>query len=119
MTTYHEFSMDAVNHALEAAQRHNDLLGFKGVNANMSIYGGGELSLKAQCISVTVENGQVCLSLPLGIGKVCIPIPLPIPSGTAAEACLDICTTWGIPTGVKVTVSALGHVIVTKTFGKC
>ena len=37
----------------------------------------------------------------------------------AAQACLDICTTWKIPTGVKITISIAGHVVLTKVIGKC
>jgi len=73
-----------------------------------------EVSIQAACIEVTVNNGRVCLSLPLGIGSICLPIPLGIPDGTAASACLDIRTTWGFPTGVCVSVSALGHQVVRK-----
>lgn len=113
------FDKDKVQQALDAAASHNELFNATAGGASLNLLAGGEYSVLAQCISVTVNDGKVCLNLPLGIGSVCIPIPVSIPNGTAAEACLDICTTWGIPTGVKVTVSALGHVIVTKTFGKC
>jgi hypothetical protein len=63
-----------------------------------------------------VRNGKVCLSLPLGLGSICLPIPLHIPDGTAASACLSIRTVWGFPTGVCVSVSALGNEIVRKCF---
>jgi hypothetical protein len=77
----------------------------------------GELKIAAQCISVTVQNGQICVNLPLGIGSVCLPIPSIFPSGTAAQACIDICTKWGIPCGVELTVSIAGQRIVQKGFG--
>lgn len=70
------------------------------------------------CVSVTINNGQVCLNVPI-FGSVCIPIPLPIPSGTAAQACIDVCTKFGFPCGVKVTVSVLGQVVASKSFGCC
>lgn len=116
--TFHEFDEDKVQAALEAARNHY------GERANVAAGAvnpgeDGHLSLASGCISVTVENGKVCLNLPLGIGKYCFPIPSFIPNGTAAEACLSICTTWGIPTGVKVTISVAGKVIVQKSFGKC
>jgi hypothetical protein len=44
---------------------------------------------------------QTCLNLPLGIGKVCLPVPSSVPNGTAAEACIGICTTWKIPTCIR------------------
>jgi len=47
-------------------------------------------SLLAECISVTVQEGQVCLNLPLGIGRECIDIPDWVPNGEAARACLEI-----------------------------
>ena len=119
MPTYHEFKAESVRQALGAAQAHNEAFGLKALDENMNLLGGGEFAVLAECIKVTVEENKICLSLPLGIGKVCLPIPISIPNGTAAEACLDICTTWGIPTGIKVSVSALGHVIVEKSFGRC
>jgi hypothetical protein len=119
MTTYHQFSQDKVDAALSAANAHNELLRVADVHGGASIAAGGELSIAAECISVTVQNNRICLNLPLGIGNYCLPIPVSIPNGTAAEACLSICTTFGFPTGVKVTVSALGHVIIEKSFGKC
>jgi hypothetical protein len=76
-------------------------------------------SLSAGCISVKVKDGKVCINLPLGLGKTCIGIPRRIPNGTAAEACLKICSKFGIPTGVKVTISIGGKEVVSQTFGKC
>jgi len=114
-----EFSAERVQHALDAAAQHNQSKGLTANADGTNILAGGELSVLAECISVTVQNGKVCLNLPLGIGSVCIPVPAFIPSGTAAQACLSICTTWGIPTGVKVTISVAGQVIVSKSFGKC
>lgn len=119
MTTYHEFSAESVEQALAAAQKHNDAVGLKAPDGSPSLTGGGEFAVLAECISVTVSGGKICVNLPLGIGTVCIPIPISFPDGTAAQACLSICTTWGIPTGVKVTVSVLGQTIVEKSFGKC
>jgi len=75
-----------------------------------------DLTVQAACIEVVVKNGKVCLSLPLGFGSFCLPIPLGIPDGSAASACLSIRTTWGFPTGVCVSVSALGHEVVSKCF---
>jgi hypothetical protein len=77
----------------------------------------GSLSIATQCISVTVRNRRVCLRLPLGIGNVCLPVPSFIPNGRVAQACLRICTRFGIPCGVQVTVSVAGQVIVRKGFG--
>ncbi|MEP2703489.1 MAG: hypothetical protein ABJQ71_08640 [Roseibium sp.] len=119
MATFHEFDQKAIDAALEAARNHYEQDGLKEQAVRQVQSEDGHLRLAAACISVTVEDGKICLNLPLGIGKVCLPIPSIFPNGTAAEACLHICTTWGIPTGVKVTVSIAGKVIVEKSFGKC
>lgn len=111
-----QFSADAVAQALEAAQRHSRTAK-EGLTGSEISLDDGTLKLGAQCISVTVKNGQVCLNLPLGIGSVCLPVPSWVPQGTACQACLDICTKWGVPCGVEVTVSLAGQTIVKKGFG--
>ena len=113
--THHKFDEEHINQALEAVKAHYA----DRPAAEFSTPQETELAISGGCISLKVENGQVCVELPLGFGKVCLPIPIRFPDGTVAEACLHICTTWGIPTGVKVTVSIGGVTIVTKTFGKC
>jgi hypothetical protein len=115
-SNYPSFSSEAINQALEAAQRHSRERMPAATHADMTL-DDGTLKMSAQCISVTVQNGQVCLNLPFNLGSVCLPIPAIFPNGTAAQACLDICTKWGIPCGVEVTVSIAGHVIVKKGFG--
>ena len=118
MATYHEFDQKAIASALDAARGFHDhqaLLKSNQVNP----VDDGHLSISGGCISVTVENGKVCLNLPLGIGSICVPIPAIFPDGTAAQACISICTTWGIPTGVRLTVSIAGQTIINKTFLKC
>ena len=102
---HHSFDDDKIAAALEAVRNHYDAQTLAGRAQQVDHADDGHLSLAGGCISVTVENGKVCLNLPLGIGKYCLPIPSIIPNGTAAEACIHICTTFGIPTGVKVTVS--------------
>ena len=119
MAQYHSFDDKAIASALEAAANHYDHTKLRAQGLAGGLADDGHISLDAACISVTVEDGKICLNLPLGIGKVCLPIPSIFPNGTAAEACLHICTTWGLPTGVKVTVSIAGKVIVQKSFGKC
>lgn len=79
----------------------------------------GALEVQAQaCISVTIQNGQACLNIPV-YGNVCVPVPYFVPNGTAAQACIDTCSKFGIPCGVKVTVSALGQTVASKSFGCC
>lgn len=118
MAKYHEFDQKAISAALDAARGAHDR-NLLAASDKVNAFDDGHLRLAASCISVTVENGSVCLNLPLGIGNICLPIPSIFPNGTAAQACLDICTTWGIPTGVRVTVSIAGQTIVDKSFGKC
>lgn len=115
-----EFSAQSVNEALAAARQQTSPAEFAAEStAESTLAESGEMEIAAQCISVTVQNRKVCINLPLGIGRVCLPVPGFIPNGQAAQACLSICTTFGIPTGVKVTVSVAGQVIVRKSFGKC
>lgn len=119
MTTYSEFSKEDIGNALSAAKEHNQAFGIAAFDEETSIAASGEFSVLAQCITVKVANHKVCLKLPLGIGKVCLPLPINVGNGTSAKACLSICTRFGIPTGVKVTVSVGNTVIVTKKFGVC
>ena len=111
-----KFDPKVIDQALQAAQTHAKSLRADTVT-HATPLADGTLKISAQCISVTVQNGQVCLNLPLGIGNVCLPIPGWIPNGTAAQACLDICTKWGIPCGIEVTVSVAGQQIIQKGFG--
>ena len=117
--THYDFDAKAIDATLEAARSHGSALQLAAVNHQTDLSSGGKLTLGATCVSVTVQNGKVCLNLPFGFGSVCLPIPAIIPNGTAAQACLDICTTWGVPTGIKVTVSVAGRTIVQQTFGYC
>ncbi len=119
MADYPGFDQDKIEAALEAAQRHNSSVGLNKSSAEMDIRAGGEMAISGGCISVTVKDGKVCLNLPLGIGSYCLPVPSWVPEGAEVRACIDICTTWGIPTGVKITVSFNDTVIFTKSFLKC
>jgi hypothetical protein len=117
---YHEFRSEDVQNALEAARtavaEQVQVATADVSTLDLSTAQVSEVTLQAACISVVVRNRKVCLSLPLGFGSVCLPIPLNIPDGTAASACLSIRTVWGFPTGVCVSVSALGNEIVRKCF---
>ncbi|CUH78612.1 hypothetical protein [Tropicibacter naphthalenivorans] len=119
MTTYHEFDQAAIDEALETAHAHYADRKMLMTQQVQGLADSGHMALAAQCIKVTVEDGKVCLNLPLGIGKVCLPIPAKFPAGTVAQACLSICTTWGIPTGVRVSVEIAGITVVSQSFGKC
>ncbi|WP_137863419.1 MULTISPECIES: hypothetical protein [unclassified Sphingomonas] len=122
MTTYADFDQSKINAALEAAREHagagaDTALESAGLST-MDIYAATEFAVSAGCISVKSQNGKVCLNLPL-VGNYCLPVPSWIPSGAELQACISLCTTWGIPTGVKLTVSFNGSVIFTKKFLKC
>ena len=119
MANFHSFDEKRVEEALEAARSAHTQANVAAAKTSSDLSDSGELALLAECIEVKVENNKICLKLPLGFGQVCIPIPISIPNGTAAKACLHICTTLGIPHGVKVTISVAGVTIVTKKFGKC
>jgi hypothetical protein len=115
MPEYHSFSDEAVSSALEAARRPHEGRDLRAVTEISS--SESPMRILAECISITVNNHQVCLNLPLGLGSACLPVPANIPSGTAAQACLRICTIFGIATGVCVQVIVGGVVIVEQCFG--
>jgi hypothetical protein len=112
------FDMQAIDQAIETAQRHAHSLraqsGHQPIGAD-----DGELKVSAQCVSVSVDDGKVCLNLPLGLGSYCFTVPSWVPNGAEVRACLDICTVWGIPCGVEVTLSFNGQQIIKKGFGCC
>ncbi|WP_353778456.1 hypothetical protein [Winogradskyella sp. 3972H.M.0a.05] len=119
MASYYSFSEEAVANALEAARKTHEGTELRATEAGFNIHRGGDLLVAAECISITVEDHKVCINLPLHLGKHCISIPISVPNGTAGKACLSICTTWGFPTGVKVSVVIAGITVVSQTFGKC
>lgn len=112
---YAEFDEQAVTATLEASRQP-----FEGTDlraqTDISTLDRSELELRAACISIVSGNHRVCLRLPLGIGRVCIPVPFDLPDGTAVRACLSIRTSWGIPTGVCVTLYVAGERIARKCF---
>jgi len=112
---YAEFDEQAVTATLEASRQPFEGRDSRAVT-EISATDGGELELRASCISVTSGNHRVCLKLPLGIGQVCIPLPFDLPNGTAVRACLSIRTKWGIPTGVCVKLYVAGEQIASKCF---
>jgi hypothetical protein len=120
----YRFSEEEVADAIKSAQAtHKDATAnTKGVALDMSKGLGmqeGPLSIAAQCISVTTANHKICINLPFGLGKRCFTLPVNIPNGSVGKACLSICTTWGIPTGVKVSVVVAGVTVISQSFGKC
>lgn len=118
MATY-SFSEEAIQHAIDAANKTHEDTRLKAMSPNIDTSKANCMLVAAECVSVTVENHSICINLPLGFGKHCFSIPLNIPNGTAGQACLHICTTFGIPTGIKVTVSLAGITVVSQSFGKC
>jgi len=120
MSEYHSFSEEAIQNAVATAQQHysETHVNFAESKTLSLSQDNGQLSLLAHCITLTIKNGKVCLKLPFGIGKVCLPVPISY-NGKLAEACISICTIWGIPSGVKVTVTVGGMAVVTKPFGRC
>ncbi|MGF1748638.1 hypothetical protein [Vibrio cionasavignyae] len=77
------------------------------------------ISQSDTCVSADIDNqGKVCIDIPV-VGKQCIPVKTPFPSGTAAKACIDVCTKFGIPTGACATVTVLGQRVAKECFGAC
>ena len=117
MPTYHEFNPQQISKTLKAAAESFDLTKLRA--ADGLVEPRHVVLAAAECISVTADRGKICLKLPLKIGDVCIPIPAWIGGDTVVQACIGICTTWGIPTGVEVTISVAGHVVAGESWGRC
>jgi len=66
-------------------------------------------------VSGTISNGQACINTP--IGNECVSVPSFVPNGTAFQVCGDLCTSFGIPTGICITVTALGQQVASECFG--
>lgn len=114
-----KFNDESIKNVLESIKKAHKGLITDPTHPDFDILKGGCNLVSATCVSVTVNDGKVCIELPLGLGTHCFSIPVSIPVGTVGEACLSICTTWGIPTGVKVTVVFAGVTVVNQSFGKC
>ncbi|MEG3177122.1 hypothetical protein U1872_12845 [Sphingomonas sp. RB3P16] len=113
---YPSFDHKIIEQSLAAAHENGEMLRHS-FSAGEPTLTDGALTIAAQCISVTVTNGKVCLNLPLGIGSKCFAVPAWVPNGTAVQACLHICTKWGIPCGIELTLSVAGKMILKKGFG--
>lgn len=120
----YSFSEDAITDAIESAKAtHSDATAnIKDAGFDISKSGSmydGSMQIAAQCISVKTVNRKICINLPLGIGTRCFTLPVNIPNGSVGKACLSICTTWGIPTGVRVSIAIGGVTVIRQSFGKC
>jgi hypothetical protein len=109
------FDEGAVSRALDAARRAYDDRDQR--SAQISTTQSPTLRTIGDCVDLRSGASEVCLDLPLGLGSVCIPLPFDLPDGTAAQACLYICTTWGFPTGVTVRVTVGGFTVADQSFG--
>ncbi len=110
----YSFKEENVSRALEAARQP-----FAGRNLRDRIDTSQNPYMRSigDCVELRSGESEVCLDLPLGLGDACIPLPFDLPDGQAAQACLYLCTTWGIPTGVTVRVTVGGFTIVEQSFG--
>lgn len=118
MPEYAEFPQENFDKAVALAQRSTegvDLRSASMLTPEMALR-AGPANFSAGCISLVSTGSQVCLRIPI-VGDLCVPVDLP--DGTAAQACVDVCTHWGIPTGVCLKVSVAGDVIFSQCFGWC
>jgi hypothetical protein len=117
---YYEFDPEAIQGALEAAREaaaEQVQVAVQDPTAlDLTAAQASEVTLQAACITVPVQNRRVCVSLPFGFGQACLPIPISVGDGTSAQACLDIRTIFGFPTGVCVLVRVGGSEIGKKCF---
>lgn len=118
MATY-SFSETAINHAIEAAKHTHEEQQISTKDTSTNLYHIGCMLVSAECMKVKVENHKVCIKLPLKLGKHCFILPASIPDGSVGKACLTICTHFGVPTGVKVTIYIDQVIVVSQSFGKC
>jgi hypothetical protein len=81
-------------------------------------YAARTLQTLSDCVALTVSDGKVCLRIPYA-GEVCVSVPGSVPNGTAAEACVDTCTKFGIVCGAKVTVRVVGLQDACQSWGCC
>lgn len=118
MTTYAEFPQDKIDAAIATIKAHGEMVHQFAAKDPADSYVANELSVLGACIDVvTTQNHQICIKVPI-FGNKCINVPSWIPAGAKLSACVSLCGKF-IPTGVKITVSFNGQVIVTKVFGKC
>ena len=66
---YPSFDEEIIKQSIEAAQRHGEEAKLAASSAPAQL-ADGALLISAQCISVKVTNGKVCLNMPIGIGSV-------------------------------------------------
>ena len=118
MPNYHSFDEAEVKAIIDTAAKHHDPEALKKAAPGDAMLHASPMKLGDTCIEVEVEDGKVCLNLPVVDKQVCLPIPPFIPNGTVAKVCLKVCFIF-IPTGVCVTVTALGKTIVHQCFGAC
>ena len=113
-TQYASFDQKAIDEALaltktSGAESLTAATG-AGAAAKIKFPDSGQMSMTAQCITVTVKNSKVCLNVPFA-GSICIGVPKWVPNGKAVAACASVCTRFGVPTGVTVTLSIGGQQI--------
>src|SRR5437763_13145562 len=101
MPEYTEFPQESIDKTLALARRSSEGIDLRSANtlAPEMALRAGPANFSAGCIGLVSAGNQVCLRLPI-VGDLCVPVDLP--DGTAAEACVDVCTQWGFPTGVCV-----------------
>lgn len=76
----------------------------EGLKSQLNSAGVQALNLQA-CVSASYDptTNKICFSFPI-IGQICFPSPISIPVGATLKVCGDLCTSWGIPTGLKITL---------------
>ena len=118
MPEYTEFPQESIDKTLALARRSSEGIDLRSANtlAPEMALRAGPANFSAGCIGLVSAGNQVCLRLPI-VGDLCVPVDLP--DGTAAEACVDVCTQWGFPTGVCVKIRVLGNDIFSQCYGWC
>lgn len=76
----------------------------EGLKSQLDSAGVQALNLQA-CVSASYDpkTNKICFNFPI-IGQICFPSPINIPIGATLKVCGDVCTSWGFPKGLKITL---------------
>jgi hypothetical protein len=112
---YHSFDEQMVTDAINSVSQT-----FEGLDVSSGALAAetpATVGVLAQCLGVIIRNRRVCLRIPVVNRNICLRLPINIPDGTVAEACLDICHFWSVPSGACVEIRVAGRRILRQCFG--
>lgn len=54
------------------------------------------------CVGAHIKDGKLCFTIPI-YGDFCINLPFKLPVDANVKVCVETCTKWVVPTGVRYT----------------